>query len=59
MMHKRMREKAQMRLLNEKSMLLGRISMWQVYIIQIFITVIWFFTKSAVDPTGVFSHLGD
>lgn len=58
-MHKRMREKAQMRLLNEKSMLLGRISMWQVYIIQIFITVIWFLPKSAVDPTGICSHLRD
>lgn len=59
MMHERMREKAQMRLLNEKSMLLVRISMWQVYIIQIFITVIWFFTKSAVDPTGIWNHLWD
>lgn len=59
MMHERMREKAQMRLLNEKSMLLVRISMWQVYIIQIFITVIWFFTESAVDPTGIWSHLWD
>lgn len=58
-MHKRVREKAQMRLLNEKSMLLGRISMWQGYIIQIFITVIWFFTKSAVDPTGIWSYLWD
>lgn len=47
-----MREKAQMSLLNEKSMLLGRISMWLAYIIQILITFIWFFTKSAVDEMG-------